>query len=399
MGVLVLGAGLVLVCCGAVMGPVRGSVVLAHEQDLTDTVVRLRCSGPAFHGDMKTDEEFVRVRDDGRFTFWFSFSLPNTERCSLQIYHPRYRSAHVPLEQAFTQTLEPIVLEDWKAFFAAGPAYELNPNTRRRWPYSEVYGHLSEMGLWLKGFDTSELSDLAHYVPVLHWIFTTAMERGEFPARPSTELRYLLDAIDRIEGATGYDAPFKALLAAVEAGDAAAVQALVEAGALLTAWGRDKHMPVALAAAHGHSDVIEVLVDAGADVDAAQCPSPLLTAIGNDQGEAARTLLRLGANPGAVCGNRRTLGDVLTRLAGRSASDELNAYFEVGVAVDLTDHRGVTALAEAAAAGHIDLVKNLISAGADPFAKTAEGDDVLDVAVAKGFLDVEKALRNARGAR
>ena len=64
----------------------------------------------------------------------------------------------------------------------------------------------------------------------------------------------------------------------------------------------------------------------------------------------------------------------------------------------MPNRQGTTALAEAAAVGRIEVVKALLALGADPDVRTAAGVALRDDAVAKGYLDVERALRARQGA-
>jgi hypothetical protein len=117
-----------LATCGSVFkGPLFGSISLERPADAGDAVAFLRCRGPAFHGEMQTDAEETRVGVDGRFIFAGSLTLPNTTHCSLQIRHPRYLTAHIPLDNALIQRLDTVVMQSWDNFFAAGSPYELNP--------------------------------------------------------------------------------------------------------------------------------------------------------------------------------------------------------------------------------------------------------------------------------
>ena len=97
---------------------------------------------------------------------------------------------------------------------------------------------------------------------------------------------------------------------AVEAGDAAAIRAALEAGADVNARLAGKKTPLLLAAERGSIAAVETLLAAGADpnVRDADDGTPLMAAIATKHAEIVRLLLRAGADPDAGCrrhGNER----------------------------------------------------------------------------------------------
>jgi hypothetical protein len=92
-------------------GPVTGSIQVDDPADAADAIAYLRCSGGFIHGEITTDAEETRVNAKGRFAFLGSFSLPFTERCYVEIRHPRYLTAQVRLDDDFAQSLPPLKLE------------------------------------------------------------------------------------------------------------------------------------------------------------------------------------------------------------------------------------------------------------------------------------------------
>jgi len=377
-------------------GPVFGTIAVERPEDAGDAVVFLRCRGPDFiHGEMETDAENTRVGADGKFVFPGSLSLPNTTHCSLQIRHPRYLVVHLPLEKTFLHKLDPIPMQSWDAFFAAGSPYTLNPGTHRPWPESEVRRHLMDTVTWLRSFKASEQHRMARYVPAIHAIYrraTIELDR-RYDGWPD-----MLKTIARIEEITAYPYPFKRFQEAVLSGDADTVEVFLEGGVLRETLHRRQNSMLYLAAAKGHLDVIAVLLAHDEPLNIAGCGAPLLGAIAQQQWLAAQALIRAGANVETGCSvHHRRVGDVLKDFAGREQLDLLTAFLEAGTPVDTRNSRGTTTLAEAVSGGHIQSVKLLLAAGANPREQTADQTGLLAVAQDKGYLDIERELQLAVG--
>ncbi len=388
-------SGLLASCGNAFQGPVRGSIQVEQPAEAADAVAFLRCRGGGIHGEIQTDAEDTRVRADGRFAFWGSFTFPTTTRCDIAIRHPRYRTARVTLSDAFSQTLAPIALESWPAFLAAGPADAINPGTHRPWPESEVRQHLQDTQLWLHTFSAAEQRTFARYVPAIHDIYRTAFAHGTARS-PNYDLRDLLKSISRIEAATAYPYPFVGYFEAIKQGDAQRVRAFLAGGVLRETAPPSQSPALSLAAGHGQVEVIEVLLAAGEPINVEGCGAPLLAAVGERQWQAAVTLIRAGADVDTRCANRRGVGDALADFARADNLELLALFLDAGVPVDTRTSRNTTALAEAATAGRIRSVKALLARGARADVTTADGTALLDDAVAKGYLDVEQALRTSR---
>jgi hypothetical protein len=390
-------------CCGSVLqGPVQGRVEFSRSEDARDAVVRMRCRGPGLHGDIKTDEETTRVSESGRYLILWSLQFPTTNRCYLDVLHPRYRTTRVDLSDEFLQRVPTIVPVDWYSYLDVGPDYEgANPGSHRPWPETELRRHVLDMGMWLQHFSTAHQEQFAHYVPVIHEIYRRALQRGpmSWPNPPyARRSGGILDGIARIEERTAYAAPFRELPEVASSGDAVRVRELIEGGVLLEAWDRNHYTPLTLAAREGHVAVLEALLETGLPAGGRDCGSPLLAALNGSQWRAASYLLRAGADPGATCRNQLTVGDALGQFARNGEFDWLAAFLKAGVPVDVRGRNGTTALAEASRVGRIESVKALLAAGADPRVQTAKGEPILDEAIANGYLDVEHALRRALAA-
>jgi ankyrin repeat protein len=160
-------------------------------------------------------------------------------------------------------------------------------------------------------------------------------------------------------GARVDDGRPRALMVAVEQGDLETVKALVAAGASLTAkW--DGRTPLAKAAESGNLDVVEFLRQSGAPAEEVRMweirrkDAQLQEAALKGDVEKARFWLRHGGNPSCP---------------------------------------GLAPLVHAAEAGHLEVVKVLLEAGADPRVKDFGDRTALDVARPEVSAILEKALR------
>ena len=120
--------------------------------------------------------------------------------------------------------------------------------------------------------------------------------------------------------------------------------------------------PIYVAAQYGHLRLARLLLEAGADKDAARSngTTPLLIAAGNGHLEVVRLLLGAGADK------------------------------------DTAKSTGATALIIAAENGHLEVVRLLLEAGADTLAAKVTGETALHVAARNGHLDVVRLLLKAR---
>ncbi|MDX1735928.1 MAG: ankyrin repeat domain-containing protein, partial [Halioglobus sp.] len=373
-----------------------GRIELERAEEAGDAVVFLRCRGPGLHGDITTDSEHTRVGPDGRFAFIGSLTFPTTEHCYLYVRHPRYQTERVELADVLLQKLEPIKLKDMQRVIAAGPDDNVKRDTGNPWPQGEVYNHLSDTLLWLNALSKAEQRDMARYVPSVHEIYRQAYH---LLSPENTRLRDMLRLLGIIEERTAYAYPFSEYLQAVKAGDAKKVGAFIDGGVLRETRYRGLSSTLSVAAAEGHLDVIEVLLANDEPMNIAGCGAPLLAALREKQWPAALKLIDAGADLDILCRDRRALGDTLSDFARYTRLDLLGQFLQADVPVDTINSRGTTALAEASTRGRIQSVKALLAAGADPAVRTAEGQTLLQDAINKGYLDIERELRLALAAR
>jgi ankyrin repeat protein len=210
------------------------------------------------------------------------------------------------------------------------------------------------------------------------------------------------------------------LIAAVDAGDAAAVRALLaDDPALASARGSDGVSALLHARYRFHRDVLDALLAADPDMDVFDAAAlghvdRLRHRLDEDPGtarayaadgftalhlaaffgktEAARMLLEAGASALDYGTNDFANQPLHAAAAGRHG-EVCRLLLAAGADVDATQHGGYAPLHEVAASGDVELVELFLSAGADPRATTDGGRTPADVAEAAGHVDIARRLR------
>ena len=154
------------------------------------------------------------------------------------------------------------------------------------------------------------------------------------------------------------------------------------------------------AAERGHFDVVRLLLEAGADKDAANGMGAAALCRAAERGhfEVVRLLLEAGADK-----DRRTSST--PRSTGLSFIETEHAVWFGDLAVphrllagadeDAADADGAMALHVAAQHNHVEVVRLLLEAGADKDAENAFGATALSIAAEEGHLDVFRLLQEA----
>ena len=192
------------------------------------------------------------------------------------------------------------------------------------------------------------------------------------------------------------------LIEAARAGDAAAVNQLLSAGASVHA-SDPAGMTALIAAAWGnHLPVACDLVAAGADVNAQDDTQQSAYLIATSEGylELLELTLDAGADVRSLDSYR---GTGLIRPAERGHIEIVARLLETEIVVDHVNRLGLTALLEAVMFGdggprYVEVVRRLIAAGAD--VNLADGQGITPVAHARqrGYTEIATLLETA-GAR
>lgn len=156
------------------------------------------------------------------------------------------------------------------------------------------------------------------------------------------------------------------LFEACAAGRPERVAALVGGDpALVGGYSDDGYPALGLAVFFGHEDIAGMLIERGADVNAASRNNQRVTPL---HAAAARH-------------NTKLVGDLLAR----------------GADPDASQGGGITALHEAAFHGDGEIVELLLGYGADPRHKTAEGKTAADMATERGHAELATQLARLAG--
>ena len=196
---------------------------------------------------------------------------------------------------------------------------------------------------------------------------------------------------------------YTSLLAAVQYAGADVVEVLIDAGADVEAkhGERGERSPLLLASEFGNLRVVEVLLKAGADVcvtdnEAETC---LTLAAYNEHTETVRTLLCM---PGVDVNHSNNRGNTSLHLAPYHSA-VVQLLIDAGADVEAKNSFGSTPLHWACQVGELDSAQMLVKAGADVCAVDDESTTCLMLAAQHGhtatvryLVDLNTALHHAR---
>ena len=182
------------------------------------------------------------------------------------------------------------------------------------------------------------------------------------------------------------------LIAAAKLGDAARINALLDAGRSVSATEPDGSTALHWAAQRGNPVVVEALIDAGAEVDAANRYGVTALALAAARGDTPIVRRLLGAGATADSASREGQTPLMS-AAANGRSDTIEALIDHGANVDAREgYRGQTALMWAAASGNVAAAQTLIDAGADIAARSDSGFTALLFAARNGEVEMLRIL-------
>lgn len=183
-----------------------------------------------------------------------------------------------------------------------------------------------------------------------------------------------------------------ALWQAADAGSAEILQMLIEAGADVSTADEDQCSALFAATRKGEPAIVQMLVDAGAPVDAASDVgiTPLQIAAGRGFLDVVSMLLKAGANVNHV----NEYGESTLYKAVFSGDHPLVVarLLECGADVNHAESNGSTPLHRAAWVGAVESARLLLEAGADCNSKTQSGQTPLDQANEQGHVEIFKLM-------
>ncbi len=163
-----------------------------------------------------------------------------------------------------------------------------------------------------------------------------------------------------------------ALMIAAHSGSVEGVKLLLARGAKVdAAESRKGQNALMWAAAEGHSEVVDVLIRNGANVKTASKAgfTPLVFAAQKGEDKSVASLLAAGADPNYKLPNGTA---VLLVATGGGKTKVAEALLDKGANVDAADAGATTALHLAAQAGNVELVSKLLTKHANPNLQTGK---------------------------
>jgi len=178
----------------------------------------------------------------------------------------------------------------------------------------------------------------------------------------------LIDGGVSVDAACGACRSEPALYLAAWGGNLPAAQALLKAGADLECVGDDQATPLMRAAANNHTDVVAVLIESGAQIDAHTPAGETALTLASNSGSLAAVELLLSR--GAELEHREVARTPLMVAAASGHLHVVDHLLEVGAFVDATvpgyQDRPERAVDLAERKGHRSVVDRLLAAGAAP---------------------------------
>ncbi|KAJ6492533.1 ankyrin repeat-containing domain protein [Mycena vitilis] len=201
------------------------------------------------------------------------------------------------------------------------------------------------------------------------------------------------------EARTSHANTSNALQVAFCKGHAEVVQFLLDRGADVNAAGEEALSALQCAGRHGHVDTVRILLNRGADVNAVgeECGSALQSrersalqyAAWTGDADMARFLLEHGAN---VDNKSSGSGSALQEAARYGHADIVCVLIDHSAGVNAAGGDFGSALQCAALGGHEDVVRLLLEHGADANAAEGEFGSVVQCAAGGGFVDIVRVL-------
>eukprot|EP01063_Lacrimia_lanifica_P024456 TRINITY_DN3235_c2_g1_i1.p1 TRINITY_DN3235_c2_g1~~TRINITY_DN3235_c2_g1_i1.p1 ORF type:complete len:633 (+),score=179.11 TRINITY_DN3235_c2_g1_i1:796-2694(+) len=198
------------------------------------------------------------------------------------------------------------------------------------------------------------------------------------------------------------------LLAAAQAGSVAALRLLLEATPV-DVKNANGETALLLAARHGQDAALQVLIDAGADVNV-YCdvgrdnedlddvmPTPLFGAVEHNSAAAVRMLLAAGADVDreAHAGSEFALGTPLYLAAALGSTMIVQQLLDAGAGLSFTDAEGRGVVYLACIHGYFDVVQLLVDAKADVDCRANDGLSALCLSAIRGYADIVHLLLQA----
>ncbi len=195
-------------------------------------------------------------------------------------------------------------------------------------------------------------------------------------------------------------AQYRGLLAAAAKGDLAAVKSEIKAGTDLNARDPKGRTALMLAGYAEHHEVAEALIQAGADLNALEHQAYDLLTISSVQNDLKMVKLAIAAGADTKQITSPYEGTALIAAAHLGHVAVVDALIAGGAPLDHVNNLNWTALIEAIVLGdggenHTQIVRALISAGADVNIPDGNGVTPLGLAMRRGYSSISEILKAA----
>ena len=175
---------------------------------------------------------------------------------------------------------------------------------------------------------------------------------------------------------------------------AVVMQVLIDAGADIEAKGVFGGSPLVVSCSKGNLNVAKVLIKAGAEVFVsdnygATC---LMYAARNGHTETVRYLVSLEDMDLMIINHSGVYGFTALHCAAKNYPEVVQVLIDVGADIETKDENGRSPLHKASCSGALDVVKMLVEAGAEVCATDNEGDTCLTLAARNGHAETVRYL-------
>lgn len=180
------------------------------------------------------------------------------------------------------------------------------------------------------------------------------------------------------------------LYTASQHGRAGIVETLIQRGAkVTTTYESEKSHPLYAASADGHVEIVNLLLHAGAQLSNAGLETPLHVAAKFNRLDVVDVLVTAGANIDAINGDRTTPLFIASFIGH---VDMVHLFLNRGANVEIADGRASTPLHAAATNGHVAIVAALLASGANVDAADENNATPLFAAAATRSLPIVEKL-------
>ena len=187
-----------------------------------------------------------------------------------------------------------------------------------------------------------------------------------------------------------------AVHSAVDEGHRDVMQVLIDAGADIEEKDENRASPLLFASRSGHLDIVKMLVEAGAGVCVTNKNGLTCLILASARGHTETVRYLVGLKELDVNSADKSGHTALHHAVEQNRCDVVKVLIAAGVDIELKNKVGGNfPLLVASGLGHLDIVKMLVEAGADVCVTDNKGDTCLILAIQEGHADVLKVLIDA----